>query len=182
MNANTAKSVREMKDPTFPAWIIWFAVIASLVGIALMVLEAKTAQAETVSWAEAYHYIPVTYHREQRVERVCASPFYAVGRVQESHFSKTGVRFAGCPKTVVAMPVSESEGGEIVTDTTDVIIIDDGGKTLPNIVDDTTVDTHTDNGNHYGNDKLDNNQKDVKNKHNGEQTAADHHDHNGQNK
>lgn len=36
---------------------------------------------------------------------------------------------------------------------------------------------HGNNGNHYGNDKPDNNDKDVKNKHNGEDTAEEHHNH-----
>lgn len=34
-------------------------------------------------------------------------------------------------------------------------------------------------GNHYGNDKPDGNANDSKNKHDGEQSASDHHDNNG---
>jgi hypothetical protein len=39
----------------------------------------------------------------------------------------------------------------------------------------------TNKGNHYGNDKPDNNSKDVKNPHNGENTYDEHHGHNGNN-
>lgn len=38
-------------------------------------------------------------------------------------------------------------------------------------------DDSQDNGNHYGNDKPDNNNRDVKNPHNGENTKEEHHDH-----
>lgn len=39
------------------------------------------------------------------------------------------------------------------------------------------TEDHTDNGNHYGNDRPDNNDRDVNNPHNGEDTAEEHHNH-----
>lgn len=39
------------------------------------------------------------------------------------------------------------------------------------------TEDRTDNGNHYGNDRPDNNDHDVNNPHNGEDTAEEHHNH-----
>jgi hypothetical protein len=113
------------------------------------------------------------------------------------HHNPEYIEAPGCyVEPGVPAPVSEKAGGEVelvveiepvveteepvVVEDDEPIVIDDGGVDMGD--DDTDVKTHTDNGNHYGNDKPDNNSKDVKNKHNGEQTAADHHDNNGKKK
>jgi hypothetical protein len=56
------------------------------------------------------------------------------------------------------------------------IIIDEGGVVVDNGDGVPAPKVKSNNGNHYGNNTPDYNAKDVKNKHDGENSAADHHD------
>jgi hypothetical protein len=77
-------------------------------------------------------------------------------------------------ETIIPDESTDSEDSTVITDEDTTVITDE----------DTTVITeeqeeNADNGNHYGNNKPDNNENDVNNIHNGEESKDDHHNNNG---
>jgi hypothetical protein len=166
----------------FLTWIIVPFVIADIIGLALLFVDKAPVNAESVSAAMPKGYSePQTSveYWEGFGDGYCMDPQTPLS-MPNPNPDICGHDVVRSESTPTATTVTEDDTETEITETEVVVVIGDPKPEDETETEmETETETHTDNGNHYGNDKPDNNSHDVNNSHNGENTAADHHDNNG---
>ena len=178
MNTNFKPLNSKNHTRKFPTWLIVLFVIASIIGLALLFVDKAPVNAESVSAAMPKGYSePQTNveYWEGFGDGYCMNPQTPLSMPNPNPDICGSGDVASVPSESIPT-VTEDDDDTEITETEVVVVI---GDPKPEDETETETETHTDNGNHYGNDKPDNNSHDVNNSHNGENTAADHHDNNG---
>lgn len=152
---------------------VLLALVAILIALNIMDVSSPAQAASPRGQTVSPTIVPAHYTGERTPETGIVS----ITCRNRNHFEYHNEDKTQCGDAV-AVVIEQNDDSTAINQPSTPVIIDNDGVSIPSDGGSSNGGStqHTNNGNHYGNDKPDNNAKDVKNQHNGENTAAEHHE------